>query len=67
MRIFATLPRSGTCELMCHPGRHDATGRYAHWAYRWQDELEALTDPAVIRWIREHQIELVSYASLARP
>jgi hopanoid biosynthesis associated protein HpnK len=66
MRILATLPRSGTCELMCHPGHADTSGRYAHWGYRWQDEFDALTDPAVTRWLREHHVELVSYASLAR-
>lgn len=66
IRILSTLPRCGTCELMCHPGHADASGRYAHWGYRWQDEFDALTDPAVARWLREHHVELVSYASLAR-
>ncbi len=66
-RILHTLPRSGTCELMCHPGLDDPASPHAHWQYRWRDELDALTDPAVAKWLRDERIELVSYASLSPP
>jgi predicted glycoside hydrolase/deacetylase ChbG (UPF0249 family) len=64
MRILEALPSAGTCELMCHPGRQDAGSTRAHWQYRWQDELDALTDAGVADWLREQRVELVSYAGL---
>jgi hopanoid biosynthesis associated protein HpnK len=66
LQVLATLPRTGVCELMCHPGRPDPAGGYAHWHYRWQEELDALTDPEVAHWLRERRVELVSYAAFAR-
>lgn len=65
MRVLHALPASGTSELMCHPGRHDPASSRGHWQYRWQDELAALTDGEVRDWLREHGVELVSYAALA--
>ena len=64
MRVLESLPHEGTCELMCHPGRHDARGRRAHWHYRWQDELDALTDTGIVEWLRAQHVELISYATL---
>lgn len=46
----------GTTELMCHPGYTDA--KYAHWNFRWEDELRALTSPAVRARIEQLGIEL---------
>jgi len=66
MQVLESLPSEGTCELMCHPGRQDAGSARAHWQYRWQDELDALTDPDVSEWLRSRGIELVPYAAVAQ-
>jgi chitin disaccharide deacetylase len=53
--------RSGTTELVCHPGKEDAPcrERYAHWDYHWEAELKALTSHAVRDALRANGIELV--------
>ena len=66
MRVLESLPNEGTCELMCHPGRQDASGAHRHWQYRWQEELDALTDSDVSEWLRSRGIELIPYAALAQ-
>ena len=66
MRVLETLPGEGTCELMCHPGRQYGRSARAHWQYRWQDELAALTDKDVGEWLQSRGIELVPYAALAQ-
>ena len=60
LRILDSI-REGTTELVCHPGREDAACRehYAHWDYHWEEELAALTSPAVREKIRAHGIDLV--------
>jgi predicted glycoside hydrolase/deacetylase ChbG (UPF0249 family) len=63
-KLLQHLPATGTCELMCHPGLHDAQNRHAHWRYRWQDELDALTDKDIQRYLSDNGIKLVSYASI---
>lgn len=65
LRVFEVLPRHGLCELMCHPGRADGDSAHAHWHYRWQDELDALTDTDVAARLRDRGVELTSYAVLA--
>jgi predicted glycoside hydrolase/deacetylase ChbG (UPF0249 family) len=52
----------GTTELICHPGRADAPCRehYAHWSYRWDDELAALTSANVRERLRANGIELAA-------
>lgn len=64
-KILEHLPLDGTCELMCHPGNHDAEGQHNHWGYHWQDELDALTNPDVRKYLNENNIQLISYAELA--
>lgn len=63
--VLQHLPATGTCELMCHPGRSDPQSLRVHWGYRWQEELEALTDPGIRQYIESNDIRLVSYAALA--
>lgn len=65
VKILQHLPATGTCELMCHPGRPDPQSPRAHWGYRWQDELDALTDPGIRQYIESNDIRLVSYTALA--
>jgi predicted glycoside hydrolase/deacetylase ChbG (UPF0249 family) len=52
--------RDGITELMCHPAREDdaCRSRYAHWRFRWSDELAALTSPAVRARLTERGIVL---------
>ncbi len=67
LKVFEGLPRRGVCELMCHPGQPEGDSAHAHWHYRWQDELDALTDKAVAATLRAKGVELTSYAALTRP
>jgi len=48
LRHVPALP-PGVTELICHPGEGDpeTRERYARWGYHWEQELKALTDPAV--------------------
>lgn len=64
MRLLQWLPRDGVCELMCHPGREDSQTRYAHWGYHPQEELNALKEPEIRRWIENQGIQRVSYRDL---
>ena len=63
--VLQHLPETGTCELMCHPGHSDPQSPRVHWGYRWQEELEALTDPEIRQFIESKGIRLVSYGALA--
>jgi len=64
-QILENLPRSGTCELMCHPGKDDPHSQYGQWGYQWKDELTALTDPSTLSLLRHKGIHLTSYRDLA--
>jgi chitin disaccharide deacetylase len=64
-KLLQSLPISGTCELMCHPGMEDPTTRYSHWGYHWSEELSALTDPEIPKILRRQRIDLISYRQLA--
>jgi len=63
--LIQSLPISGTCELMCHPGMEDPTTRYSHWGYHWSEELSALTDPEIAKVVRRQGVDLISYRQLA--
>ena len=60
------LPLTGTCELMCHPGKDDRTGLYGHWGYQWTDELRALVDPDISKCCFCKRIQLISYRELGQ-
>lgn len=62
--LLTTLPRQGTCEIMCHPGLEGPDSRYAHWHYQWLEELNALIDGEIKRLLRELGIQLISYRDL---
>ena len=64
-KLLQSLPTSGTCELMCHPGNEDPTTRYSHWGYHWSEELRALTDPEIGKVLRRPGVDLISYRELA--
>jgi len=64
-KVLHWLPSTGISELMCHPGFADTNSKYAHWKYNWQDELNALTDPDIKKFITNNAIELISFRQLA--
>jgi hopanoid biosynthesis associated protein HpnK len=66
-RAFEQIVRKipdGLYELVCHPGEDDVDTRtrYSHWGYHWAEELDALTAPETQLVLREHGIELTSFA-----
>jgi hopanoid biosynthesis associated protein HpnK len=61
LETLRTLPSEGLCELMCHPGLPASAERYPSWGYAWPQELEALTAPRVIDYVRERGIKLTNY------
>jgi hopanoid biosynthesis associated protein HpnK len=65
LRLLARMPE-GTGELMCHPGIcDDELARAATRLKRQREqELAALTDPAVRRAVEENSIHLISYREL---
>jgi hopanoid biosynthesis associated protein HpnK len=63
--LLQHLPPTGTCELMCHPGRCDPQTRYRHWGYHWSDELSALVDPEIADVLQQQGVHLISYRQLA--
>lgn len=64
-RILREIP-AGVYELNCHPGEGDAETRrrYAHWGYRWDEELEALTAPETRAVLERQGIVLTSFRNL---
>jgi len=65
LKVIEHLPRTGTCELMCHPGADDPETTHAHWGYRWPDELHALLDQEVTDSLRRRAVQLISYRELS--
>jgi len=63
--LIKTLPRAGTCELMCHPGS-DAIDR-GHFAadYDRRAERDVLCDPDIRRELQARNVRLVSFADIA--
>jgi predicted glycoside hydrolase/deacetylase ChbG (UPF0249 family) len=64
IRILKTL-KDGTTELVCHPGflGPEVLERY-HFHTHCEEELFALTSPAVKRLIKEKDVKLISYRDL---
>ncbi len=62
--VVSALPRSGTCELMCHPGEDDPSSGRLHWGYAWESELTALKQEAIAEQLRARGVKLISYRDL---
>lgn len=62
LRHIPMLP-AGITELICHPGEADpeTSERYASWGYRWEQEAEALTDPAVRGALEQAGVRLIGF------
>jgi predicted glycoside hydrolase/deacetylase ChbG (UPF0249 family) len=66
LNLLANLP-DGMTELMCHPGYADAEILAGSTYNRQREtELTVLTDPAVMAVVKERDIHLVTFQSLAR-
>lgn len=61
LTVLQHLKPHGVYELMCHPGNSDQDGVHDHWDYHWREELDALTDPDIKNYLRQKEIELISY------
>jgi hopanoid biosynthesis associated protein HpnK len=63
-KVLRHLPRSGTCELMCHPGIEGADASCPHAEYDRSKELDALLSPDIAEIVRAEHIQLISYRDL---
>lgn len=64
LRVVSSLPETGSCELMCHPGEDDPASEKLHWGYAWANELSALKNASVAAEIERRGIRLISYRNL---
>lgn len=62
--IITSLPEE-TSEIMIHPG-HDTKVLQSvfPWAYQWENELNAVISPSVMKLIREEDVKLSSFGEL---
>ncbi|WP_425060732.1 Chitooligosaccharide deacetylase ChbG [Sporomusa carbonis] len=66
LTVMDCLP-PGSTEIMIHPGLDDAIlNAYFGWNYNWQTELAAVTSSQVAEKLAKGNIELCSFAGLAR-
>jgi predicted glycoside hydrolase/deacetylase ChbG (UPF0249 family) len=58
---FLDKIKSGSTEMMCHPGYQDEDycNKYSHWAYHQEEELKALFSEKVIKKLINMDIKLV--------
>ena len=64
LNILRALP-DGVSEIMVHPGCDAAAlGSVYDWQYHWEDELASVTSLETMRYLEEHEIELVSFKEL---
>ena len=63
--VLQALPE-GVSEIMVHPGLdNQVLGAVYDWQYHWEDEYHAVTSPAVLQYIREAKIHLISFKELS--
>ena len=65
-RLQSTIPTlsPGVTELMCHPGYFDDTIAYSRYGRQRDVERQALCAPEVAAMLREHGVQLVTYAAV---
>lgn len=66
LRKLITAHRDGVLEIMCHPAADDDDLVFAISSYtaRRADELAILTEPALRDFLKDNNIELISFADL---
>lgn len=65
-KLLLNMPKSGVCELMCHPSLVDSETRYAHWKYNGHSELSALLDEEIKQLIPKKKIKLINFRYLLK-
>jgi predicted glycoside hydrolase/deacetylase ChbG (UPF0249 family) len=63
--LIGALPRTGTCELMCHPGADSSESGHFAADYDRRAECDALCDPAIRDELANRHVRLVSFADIA--
>jgi predicted glycoside hydrolase/deacetylase ChbG (UPF0249 family) len=66
LSTIRTLP-PGVTELMCHPGYFDDAIAYSRYGPQRDVERQALCAPEVAARLREHGVQLVTYAAVLPP
>ena len=59
--VLAGLPKTGTVELMCHPGADDMRPVNDRWQYAWAAERAALVSPGIRELVAARGMQLISY------
>jgi len=59
--VLAGLPKTGTVELMCHPGADDMRPVNDDWQYAWAAERAALVSPSIRELVAARGMQLISY------
>jgi len=59
--VLAGLPKTGTVELMCHPGADDMRPVNDEWQYAWAAERAALVSPGIRELVAARGMQLISY------
>lgn len=59
--VLAGLPKTGTVELMCHPGADDMRPVNDEWQYAWAAERAALVSPSIRELVAARGMQLISY------
>ena len=63
--LIDALPRTGTCELMCHPGADSSERGHFAADYDRRAECDALCDATIRAELADRDVRLVSFADLA--
>lgn len=64
-QLWHEIPE-GLTEVMCHPGyENPATRKKLGWSNRWQDELDALTNPDIVKRAADCGIKFTNYSETA--
>jgi chitin disaccharide deacetylase len=65
-RLLSTMQalQPGVTELMCHPGYFDDAIAYSRYGRQRDVERQALCAPEVAATLREHEVQLVTYAAV---
>ena len=64
--LVSGIPRTGTFEVVLHPGADDPEARNLYpWGYEWEAEARALESDELARLLASRDLEVVSFSRLA--